>query len=226
MFEGINNWVLRYVSSGKPTYCVLARNYPTSRFLHDIDKARYNASLDVEAETKFWAQKQTPPIAVSSKDELWKATEAYAQFVVKLVKANSSSRGQEELYQRIQQLEQEVAEKSKPSAAVGKAGAGEMAKFFHSSGPQYLASQYPTAKKDITAFKKRAGCDSKDAAKSLQEHVKKISKAVEKLDSSKQHDSLLQALSSHGLPVRTATQFDQNSSITILAVVEFVKGKK
>ena len=67
LFEGINNWVLRYVSSGKPTYCVLARNYPTSRFLHDIDKALYIASLVVEAETKFWAQKQTPPIAVSSK---------------------------------------------------------------------------------------------------------------------------------------------------------------
>ena len=89
-----------------------------------------------------------------------------------------------------------------------------------------MASQYPTAKKDLAAFKKQAGCDSKDAAKTLQDIAKKISNAADKLDKSKQHDSILQALISHGLPVHTATQFDQNASTTILAVVEFVRTKK
>ena len=217
LYGGWNNWCLRHLAMGRSSFFVMAKSFDKSCLLYSINAALKDTSIDTLAER--WNSEQRHPLPHNSDAERKDLLQKYGEFIGQSI---MKGMGDSSLFERVQELEKELAQQKQLLANSVKKGSnsGACGKFACSncSVLHNLVLANVTAK-DITAWinKHLTKTQAKTIPKMINELKDLIAKNVAEVVA--QQEAVRLALVDYGMPVTMAGKIDKEPALKLLAAL-------
>ena len=222
LYKGIENWCLRYVAAGKPTFFILTKSYAVSTFLYMLTKVL--KETDIEACAATWNKTLATPEPTATDTQRTELIKKFAEYIGDTITKSVSN--DDKLYQRINSLEKQLVDKASKNALISGAGPHLLGKFgfvTSENSHKHLAIDCPASRqpKEVQAFAiKHLKKAALPKVSSTSDEIKLIVKAIGDKDT--ELDTIRFSLAEWGMPMALAGNFDYEQGIKVIAIVHLM----